>query len=122
MTGTHAGQDLALRLTCDKGQWTLNGVPQPHLHGCEDVDFAFTPATNLMPLRRLPDIGRMTVRAAWLRSPDLPLEPLDQTYTRARGGLVHYTAAQTGYQTQLKVNEHGFVTLYPDLWEADHAP
>ncbi len=122
ISGLHGGDKIALHVLHLGNDWTVNDAPQPQLAGAVDIDLGFTPATNLMPLRRLPDIGRMTVRAAWLRSPDLPLEPLDQTYTRARGGLVHYTAAQTGYQTQLKVNEHGFVTLYPDLWEADHAP
>lgn len=119
VTGTHAGQDLALRLTCDKGQWTLNGVPQPHLHGCEDVDFAFTPATNLMPLRRLPEVGRIATRAAWLRLPGPSLDPLDQTYLRDRGGLVSYHAWQTDFRTQLAVAASGFVTLYPGLWTAE---
>src|SRR5947208_929567 len=35
------------------GGWKLNGVMQPAVNGCIDVDLGFTPATNLIPLRRL---------------------------------------------------------------------
>ena len=35
------------------GRWTLNGEEQSKVSGCLDVDLAFTPATNLLPLRRL---------------------------------------------------------------------
>lgn len=119
VTGTHGGGDLALRLINEAGAWTLNGDPQPELDGCEDVDFAFTPATNLMPLRRLPDVGRLTTRSAWLRLPGPALSPLDQSYIRERGNLVAYSAEQTGFATQLAVDASGFVTAYPGLWEAD---
>jgi hypothetical protein len=93
-----------------------------HLAGARDIDLGFTPATNLMPLRRLPDVGRMATRAAWLREPGGGLTVLDQSYTRERGHLVSYHAEQTGFSTQLKVGPHGFITLYPGFWEADHAP
>jgi len=36
------------------GGWALNGAPVPAVAGCTDVDLAFTPATNLLSLRRLP--------------------------------------------------------------------
>ncbi|MFZ5964374.1 putative glycolipid-binding domain-containing protein [Thalassococcus sp. BH17M4-6] len=122
ITGLHDDEKVALHVLHLGRDWTVNGTPQPQLDGAIDIDLGFTPATNLMPLRRLPDVGRMPVRAAWLRDPASPLEPLDQTYTRARGGLVQYHSVQTGYETHLKVDAHGFVTHYPDLWELAHAP
>ena len=36
-----------------EGRWTLGGEPVASIDGCEDVDLAFTPATNLLPVRRL---------------------------------------------------------------------
>ena len=35
------------------GDWKLNDVPVPELAHCVDLDLGFTPATNLMQLRRL---------------------------------------------------------------------
>lgn len=122
ITGMHGDAEIALHVAHGPGGWTLNDTPQPQVDGATDIDLGFTPATNLMPLRRLPEIGRLTTRAAWLRDPDVGLAPLDQSYTRERGGLVHYHADQTAFDTQLKVDPHGFVTLYPGFWEADHAP
>ena len=98
--------------------WQVNDVLQPQVAGATDIDLGFTPATNLMPLRRLPQIGRLPCRVAWLRDPTGRIEPLDQTYTRQRGGVVLYHAEQTGLTTQLRVNEQGFVTSYPGFWKA----
>ncbi|NIY96150.1 putative glycolipid-binding domain-containing protein [Salipiger sp. HF18] len=119
VTGTHAGTELKLKLVCEGGAWSLNGAPQPQLDGCEDVDFAFTPATNLMPLRRMPDVGRLSTRSAWLRLPGPTVSPLDQSYIRERGNIVSYHAEQSAYATQLVVDQNGFVTTYPGLWETD---
>lgn len=117
VTGTFREQPVALRLLRKGDDWTLNDVPQPAVEGAVDVDLGFTPATNLMPLRRLCEVGRMQARAAWLCEPDGALRPLCQAYTRERGGLVSYAAEQTEFQTELKVSDDGFVALYPGFWE-----
>ncbi|MDJ0821924.1 MAG: putative glycolipid-binding domain-containing protein [Paracoccaceae bacterium] len=120
ITGSHAGAEVALRLARNGADWVMNDTPQPQVAGAEDIDLRFTPATNLMPLRRLPEVGRLVTRAAWLRLPGPRLDALTQSYTRERGGLVGYVAEETDFSTQLSVDEHGFVTLYPGLWELDH--
>jgi hypothetical protein len=117
VSGLCGRDEMATRIERGEGGWTRDGVPQPQVNGATDIDLGFTPATNLMPLRRLPEIGQIEARAAWLPSPGAGLEPLDQTYRRARGGLVHYAAAQTGTAVDLKVDGEGFVTLYPGFWE-----
>ena len=64
--------------------WTFNGRPCAGVQGCEDIDLSFSPATNLLPIRRarLAVGARVSVRAAWLRFPAVALEMLDQTYER----------------------------------------
>lgn len=118
VTGDHAGAAVALRLYRTGLTWQLNDAPQPQLEGCDAVDFGFTPATNLMPIRRLPEVGRHETRVAWLRLPGPSLDPLSQAYTRERGGYVLYEAAETGFSAHLAVDSQGFVTDYPGLWEA----
>lgn len=126
VTGLHNGQEIRVALISAEGKWQMNDQAQPQVSDARDVDLSFTPATNLMPLRRLANADRSSLdcRAAWLRYPECTLAPLDQTYTRhGTSDLVSYSAAQTGYQTQLRVDPCGFVTDYPNAWrgEVTHA-
>jgi len=34
-------------------RWRLNGIEQPAVAGCIDVDMNFSPSTNLLHIRRL---------------------------------------------------------------------
>ena len=122
VSGVYREKPVALCIKRSDNDWVLNDLPQPDVEGAVDIDLGFTPATNLMPLRRLCEVGRMQARAAWLRDPESGLQPLNQAYTRERGGLVRYEAEQTGFQTELKVSSDGFVTLYPGYWEAQTSP
>lgn len=120
IAGVHEGREIRIQLECDKGHWLMNGEAQPQVGQAWDLDLSFTPATNLMPLRRLAEQSApsLTTRAAWLLYPGTRLEPLDQTYS-AGGTLAHvlYQAEQTGSSFHLDVDSSGFVTLYPGLWE-----
>ncbi|HEX6204074.1 MAG TPA: putative glycolipid-binding domain-containing protein, partial [Thermoanaerobaculia bacterium] len=54
VTGWLGARHVALHLLADpERRWSLNGTPVPEVTGCLDVDLAFTPATNLLPIRRL---------------------------------------------------------------------
>jgi len=121
IAGTHADKTIRLTLHRIGDDWMMNDQSQPQVSGARDVDLAFTPATNLMPLRRLQQAGDhpLNTRAAWLRYPSCVLTLLDQTYTGTSSEIVSYAAQQTAYATQLCVDHSGFVTLYPDLWEGE---
>ena len=78
-------ENVHLEIAVDaSARWTVNGIPSPGVYGCLDVDLSFTPATNLLAIRRtsLAIGARADVRAAWLRFPELALEPLYQRYER----------------------------------------
>jgi hypothetical protein len=107
-------------VAADDGRtWTLNGQTCPSVHGCEDVDLSFTPATNLLPIRRLAlQVGeRANVRAAWLSFPEGVLEPLEQTYARVADRQYAYESAGGTFRTRLDTNEAGIVTHYHGLWQ-----
>ena len=61
------------RLEVADGRWTVDGVQRADLDGCVDVDLGWTPATNLLPIRRLEleSGGAGRIDAAWLRYPEL---------------------------------------------------
>jgi hypothetical protein len=122
VTGSMGRHVLELTIAAMPGQrWTLNGTDQPEAAGCIDVDLSFTPATNLIAIRRLAlDIGHASeAPAAWLRFPELTLERLEQRYHRVGPGTYDYQAPRHGYAASLQVSDVGFVTHYPGLWEQE---
>ena len=102
-------------------RWRVDGRERPEVEGCIDVDLQFTPATNLLPIRRL-DLaigGAADVRAAWLRFPELVLAPLEQRYVRLERDAYRYESAGGRVVRELRVSAAGFVTHYPDFWQAE---
>jgi hypothetical protein len=103
------------------GEWTVGGAPAANLKGCDDIDLGFTPATNLLPIRRL-DLsigGKAAVRAAWVRFPELTVEVLDQVYIRLAEDRYLYESAGGSFRRELRVDEVGFVVDYPGIWMAE---
>lgn len=100
--------------------WHLNGIPVSGLEGCIDVDLGFTPATNLIPIRRLAlAVGAgADVPAAWLDIATGALQLLAQRYERRSETAYWYEAPAFGYSAELEVGPDGFVRRYPGLWEA----
>lgn len=115
--------DRAIEVECsaDSGRWRLNGAECPQVEGCIDIDLNFSPSTNLLPIRRLNLAAgqEAPVQAAWLRFPSFTLEPLEQVYRRLDARTYRYESAGGRFVRELPVNEAGFVTLYPGLWESE---
>ncbi|MTI01337.1 putative glycolipid-binding domain-containing protein [Roseibium sp. RKSG952] len=115
--GEFGGRDIALRLHRTAEGWFLNDKLQENTAECIDLDLSFTPATNLLPLRRLGlrNTASAPVKAAWLK-PDLAsIAQLDQIYSCLSQELVRYSS--TNFEADLQVHSSGFVTHYPELWE-----
>lgn len=112
--------DLDIRADAQR-RWTLNGQAVPTVAGCDDVDLSITPATNTLPIRRLRLAagGRAAVRAAWLRAPEMVLEPLDQVYEHVAGGRFRYQSGGGTFSAELDVRYDGLVTRYSGLWVAE---
>jgi len=112
---------LQVLITTDPARtWWINGVEQPDLKGCIDVDLNFSPSTNLLPIRRLNlTIGEAAeVKAAWLRFPSFELQLLQQQYLRLDENTYRYESAGGQFVSQLKVNKSGLVVEYPGLWRS----
>jgi hypothetical protein len=106
------------------GAWTFNREPAPAVAGCIDVDFGFTPSTNLLPIRRLSPAegGSLSVKAAWLRFPTLAFEPLDQVYARTGSHNYRYESAGQRFTADLTVDDLGLVARYGDYWDTVVTP
>jgi hypothetical protein len=121
VTGTTpAGPVLLMVKAGPDGTWTFNGDPAPAVAGCVDFDLGFTPATNLLSIRRLDLVvgARAEVTVAWLPSLHAPtLQPLRQVYDRIADDLYRYSCPDLPFDSTLRVDEAGFVLDYPPLWE-----
>jgi hypothetical protein len=113
---------VAIEVTVDEAHtWRLNGRECPAVAGAIDIDLNFSPSTNLLPIRRLDlAVGQAAeVRAAWLRFPNLTLEPLAQSYRRTAAGTYRYESAGGRFVADLDVDAAGFVTRYAEIWQRE---
>ena len=113
------GDERSLRLSVENGRWYRDRLEQPDVQGCLDVDLSWSPATNTLPIRRLGlGVGQASgrVTAAWVRFPELTVEPLPQEYLREHETRYRYTSRAGAFTAQLEVDGQGLVVEYAGLW------
>ncbi len=133
ITCSHAWETRSLRVVVSRGatarrmeivvddhhHWWRDGEELGAVAGCLDVDLSVTPATNTLPIRRM-DLGvggAREVTAAWVRFPELFIEPLAQRYTRIAERQFHYESRGGAFATELEVDDLGLVIRYPPAWD-----
>ncbi len=122
VTGWVGDQLIEIEVSVDAtGRWFVNGAERREVEGCIDLDLSFSPATNLLPIRRLGlAVGEQAhVLAAWLRFPGFALEPLDQVYRHTGARTYVCESAGGSFVAELQVNEDSLVTDYPGLWACE---
>ena len=97
-----------------KGNWTVDGAKVRGLKGATDVDLGCSPSTNTLPIRRLRlGIGATkTIKAAWVRFPELTVVKADQTYTRVDEFTYRYASGD--FEAELTVDDESLVAAYAD--------
>lgn len=106
----------------DERRWWVHNADLPAVAGCVDVDLGLTPSTNMLPIRRLDLVARapgasVDVTAAWVRFPELAVEPFSQRYTRVSGRWFRYESDGGRFRADLEVDDIGLVVSYGSLWE-----
>ncbi len=98
--------------------WRLNGVRINGLEHLVDLDYGFTPATNVLQLSRiaLRSGQRAEVPVAWFDLDSASLTELPQRYERRSEASYWYEAPTVPYQGFLEIAPNGFVQSYPGLW------
>jgi hypothetical protein len=110
-----------LTMTVDeRKRWYIGEDELRRVRGCFDVDLSVTPSTNVLPIRRLnlPIGERAEVTAAWVRFPELTIEPLVQQYIHFDPNHYWYQSELGDHIWNLEVDDLGLVRRYPDLWES----
>jgi hypothetical protein len=117
------GQMVARHLLATgEGQWSdADGRPLPELEGCIDVDIAWTPLTNTLPVKRLDlrPAEEQRIRVVYLPLPEVEPRVMEQRYTGLADGRVRYTSLASGFERELDLDREGFVLDYPGLFRRD---
>jgi hypothetical protein len=99
-----------------KGTWA--GVANAaELEGALDCDLAFSPLTNLMPVRRHrlhEQPGAVDFAMAWVSLPDLEVHRSEQRYEHLEPGKVRFSD-DSGFTADLELDADGLVVVYPGL-------
>ena len=116
-----AGWRRSLTLEHDgAGRWTADGQRLPDVDGALDCDLAYSPLTNLMPVRRSAlheRAGSEDFVMAWVSVPDLRVHASPQRYEHVRPGVVRYVSRDGDFTAELELDPDGLVVRYPRLAE-----
>jgi hypothetical protein len=120
--GWHGNTNISIQIKTDPGHhgW-LNEIEVTGVAGCIDVDFNFSPSTNLIPIQRYNlKVGeKADLTAAWHKLSSFNIEPLPQSYTRLDEHVYRYVSGNRLFVAELRVNPAGFVVDYPGSWLAE---
>jgi uncharacterized protein len=102
----------------DNRGWTLDGAAIEGVDHLVDLDYGFTPATNVLQLSRVAlNVGeKAEVPVAWFDLGSASLVELPQSYGRRSETSYWYEAPTVPYQALLEIAPSGFVRSYPGLW------
>jgi uncharacterized protein len=88
----------------------------PELDGALDCDLAYSPLTNLMPIRRHAlheRAGTFDFLMAWVSLPDLAVHRSPQRYEHRRPGVVRFSGED--FTADIEVDGDGLVRRYPQI-------
>lgn len=124
LTSATAGRERHLTLNrTEDGIWLLDtgaGGSRSEFGGAQDVDLAFSPLFNALPVRRLGlhrEAGNAELTMVFVSLPELEVEVVTQRYrtvsTSAEGALVGF--AWDDFAADLDVDVDGLVIDYPGV-------
>jgi hypothetical protein len=112
--------ERTLKIDARDGRWFENGRENQTVKGAIDIDLGWSPSTNTLPIRRLNlEIGRASGEfiAAWVRFPELTLQPLTQEYLRLEDCQYRYSSRGGAFVANLLVDENALVRDYEGFWQ-----
>lgn len=121
--GFVADRTIDHRICREQDAWYFDGVLAEGLEHLWDLDYGFTPATNLLQLRRAaPAPGEaVDLPVVWFDVDAATLSVLPQRYECCSEATYRYRAPTVPYEGLLETAPNGFAKSYPGLWvmEAD---
>ncbi|WP_413992197.1 putative glycolipid-binding domain-containing protein [Labrys okinawensis] len=105
----------------EAGGWSLDGRIVDGLNHLADLDFGFTPATNMPQLRRLAlEIGQsVKFTVVWFDVGMGTLAALPQIYRRESETTYWYESPTSAFEGLIDLAPSGFARIYPTLWQEE---
>ncbi len=119
--GFLGGRTLDYAISREADGWYLDGALVGGLEHLWDLDYGFTPATNLQQLRRIAVVPGEAADfpVAWFDIDATTLIELPQRYERRGETTYLYRAPTIPYEGVLDLAPNGFVAAYPHLWRME---
>jgi len=108
-----------LKIEQQNGRWFENGRENQSVSGAIDIDLGWSPSTNTLPIKRLKlEIGQSSGEfvAAWVRFPELTLQPLSQEYLRLADRQYRYSSRGGAFVANLTVDDDDLIMEYEGFW------
>ena len=112
--------ERTLKIATESGRWFENGRENQTVKGAVDIDLGWSPSTNTLPIRRLKlGIGQTSGEfiAAWVRFPELTLQPLPRNIFAWPTASIVIPAAAEPFVANLLVDEEDLVLDYEGFWQ-----
>jgi len=112
--------ERTLQIATESGRWYENGRENRTVAGALDIDLGWSPSTNTLPIKRLQlEIGQTSgeFMAAWVRFPELTLQPLSQEYVRLAERQYRYSSRGGAFTANLLVDDEDLVLDYEGFWQ-----
>jgi hypothetical protein len=110
----------SLKIEAQNGRWFENGRENQTVKDALDIDLGWSPSTNTLPIRRLKlQVGQTSgeFMAAWVRFPELTLQPLPQEYVRLADRQYRYSSRSGAFMANLLLDEDDVVLDYEGFWQ-----
>jgi len=112
--------ERTLQIATESGRWYENDRENQTVRGALDIDLGWSPSTNTLPIKRLQlEIGQTSgeFMAAWVRFPELTLQPLSQEYVRLAERQYRYSSRGGAFTANLLVDDEDLVLDYEGFWQ-----
>ena len=115
ISGFFGDQTIAHEIRRDNGGWRLNGAAVEGLDHLVDLDFGFTPATNVLQLSRvaLKPGQSAEVPVVWFDLDSASLAELPQTYERRSETSYWYEAPTVPYRALARDRSQWLCSILP---------
>jgi len=121
-TAAATGEQHVTATRSEEGFWLVDhgqGAARTHFGGALDVDLAFSPLFNALPIRRLGlyrDAARHELPVVFVALPSLEVSRVSQTYrTVSLGEPAVVSISSDSWEVELTVDADGLVLEYPGL-------
>ena len=115
-----AAGERTLQIATESGRWYENGRENQTVTNAIDIDLGWSPSTNTLPIKRLNlEIGQSSgeFTAAWVRFPELTLQPLPQEYVRLEDRKYRYSSRSGAFVANLLVDDNDLALNYEGFWQ-----